>query len=337
MSAQTGISWCDSTFNYVEGCTKISPGCKNCYAETRNKRFSKGENWGPGAPRKLRSDKYWADALRDYQKPFYACTCGWRGDAPSVAGGSITEWMMSCPACDSMDISNARRRNFTSSVADVFDNESPEDQRQRLWALIEATPQCDWLVLTKRIGNAQKILPATWLTPGCWPAHVMLGSTMVNQDELDRDWLKLAHFRRWGARLFWSLEPLLGPIDAGVPLGVYEYEHGRGWHQRNLGANDAPDWVIVGGESGHGARPMHPDWVRSLRDQCAAAGVAFHFKQWGEWREDDGSDGLNGLTRALRAKQRGMHVFDDGTEVYLYGKKAADRLLDGIEHNGFPA
>lgn len=205
-----------------------------------------------------------------------------------------------------------RRRVFCASLSDVFDNEVDPQWRVDLFALIAATPKLDWLLLTKRIGNVKSMLGdyrTVPLLPNIW-----LGATVVNQEEASRDIPKLLAVP---ARVrFLSIEPMLGPVDL-VP-----YIH--------CDVGSAADWVICGGESGSQARPMNPDWVRSLRDQCAAAGVPFHFKQWGEWIDADqpGVDLLG--TEQTPMEQRGARY-----SVRL-GVKAAGRHLDGFEHNGFP-
>lgn len=318
MSEHTTIEWCDATWSPWEGCTKVSPGCDHCYAEGMNRWLRKGENWGPGAPRRIYSEEHW-------EKPFK-----WQRDALKF------------------ETLHSRRRRVFPSVCDPFDNEAPPILRDRLFATIRATPALDWLLLTKRIGNAKSMLPADW---GSGYANVWLGTTIVNQEEADRDIPKLLAVP---ARVrFLSMEPLLGPVDLTrwMPNKTLRVTHHRG-----VSRPDGPDWVIVGGESGHGARPMHPDWVRSLRDQCAAAGVAFHFKQWGEWAEHDGHRPTRTISmgtdvgETLAARCDGfisqaadfVHDMDDATTDDPYrgmvriGKKAAGRLLDGAEHNGFP-
>jgi protein gp37 len=161
-----------------------------------------------------------------------------------------------------------RRRVFCASLADVFDNEAPEAWRADLFALIERTPHLDWLLLTKRIGNVRAMAPS-----GGLPSNVWLGATMVNQPEWDRDMRKLLAVD--ASVRFVSVEPMVGPISGGLDL------HGL-------------DWVIVGGESGHGARPIQREWVDSLRRECEAAGVAFFFKQWGGASATAGGCSLDG-------------------------------------------
>jgi len=140
-------------------------------------------------------------------------------------------------------------------MADVFDERAPEGQRERLWELIRRTPNLDWQILTKRPQLIEGLLPNDW---DAGYANVWLGTSVEDQRVVHR----IGHLQQVPAVVrFLSLEPLIGPL-AALPL--------NGIH-----------WAIVGGESGHGARPMRREWVTSIREQCAAAGVAFFFKQWG--------------------------------------------------------
>ena len=357
MSEQTAISWCDSTFNPWFGCTKVSPACDHCYAERLMDHRRHAVQWGAGQPRKRTRAANWRQPLKWNAKPFYECPeCNYRGEGIDGAAG--------CPFCAAY-LRSTRRRVFCASLADVFDNEVPEQWRADLFSLIAQTPHLDWLLLTKRIGNAAAMLDriaylgTTESVLARMPLlNIWLGATVVNQEEADRDVPKLLAVPV--ARRFLSIEPMLGPVDVSRWLGAQcdrgsvPGPHGRGGVTCPLcdgyGAK-APatgcrgiDWIIAGGESGPQARPMHPDWVRSLRDQCAAAGVPFHFKQWGEWLPaetdrpgdggwyavaDDGSD------RELTGRLKLTTV--DRQELLHVGTKAAGRLLDGIEHNGVPA
>ncbi len=160
-----------------------------------------------------------------------------------------------------------RRRVFCASLADVFDNQVPPEWRADLWMLIHATQHLDWLLLTKRPQNMRDMVP--WADPPSdpWP-NVWLGTTVENEQEAER---RLPHLLSLPACVrFLSCEPLLAPIDLNRWLLD---EHGDPYLCPSI------HWVICGGESGVGARPMHPDWARSLRDQCAAAGVPFFMKQ----------------------------------------------------------
>lgn len=246
MGEITGISWCDCTFNPFIGCTKISPACDHCYAERDNKRRRWVEGWGAGAPRRRTSAANWKKPLK------------WNREAAKTG---------------------YRPRVFCASLADVFDNEVPPEWRMDLWNLIENTPNLRWILLTKRIGNAVRMVPWSWQS-GSWPQHAGLMSTIINQQEWDRDYPKLKAWRAYAPWIGVSAEPILGPIDIG---------------------DERPDWIITGMESGPGRRPPDFAAVKSLRDQCARNGIAFHHKQNG---------GLIGL--------------DGGC------------LLDGIEHKEFP-
>lgn len=302
MSENSKIEWTDHTFNPWEGCQKVGPGCDHCYAETRNARFGGGVagNWGPGAPRRRTRDANW-------RKPL-----AWNARHAEFLAEH-----------------GRRQRVFCASLADVFDNAVDPEWRDDLWRLIEQTPNLDWLLLTKRIGNVDNMLPVPFDFDRLYP-NVWIGATVVNQAEADRDIPKL--LATPAAVRFLSMEPLLGPVEFSNVSRRSDAVKVLG--QRALGGID---WVIVGGESGAAARPMHPDWARSLRDQCAAAGVPFLFKQWGEHAPN------NRTMAEVEASERGYtFVPYSMTQPYpmeamdRVGKKAAGRLLDGQQHDGFP-
>jgi len=171
-----------------------------------------------------------------------------------------------------------RRRVFCASMADVFDNKVPTSWRVDLWSLIHSTPALDWFLLTKRPQNIREMLPIDWGEG--WP-NVWLGTTTENQEEANR---RIPHLVATPAAVrFLSVEPMLEPVDV-APWLVRPSDEGR-----------APiSWIIVGGESGGGARPMHPDWVRGLRDQVHAAGAKLFVKQIGSdhalWPSVTGKD-----------------------------------------------
>ena len=317
MVENTKIEWAHHTFNPWEGCTKVGPGCDHCYAERRNSRFH-GGNWGPGAPRRRTAPANWA-------KPR-----GWNRQAAELS---------------------TRYRVFCASLADVFDNEVDPAWRTDLFQLIRETPHLDWLLLTKRIGNVAGMLPDDWVKG--WP-NVWLGATVVNQAEADRDIPKLL---ATPAALRWlSMEPLLGPVTLQglAPGESMEYDGVREYlapigDKYGFAVNHAVvDWVIVGGESGPSARPIHPDWARSLRDQCVDAGAPFLFKQWGEHlpeydRDRDDPDWEHCPEWSCKPGRwlnlRGGHGFHGERVHYAHrlGKARAGRLLDGQQHDGFPA
>ena len=310
MAVNTKIEWTDHTFNPWIGCTKVSPGCDHCYAENLMDTRMGVASWRPGAERVRTKEANWKMPLR------------WNAQADAF-----------------MAQHGRRQRVFCASLADVFDNAVEPAWRDDLWALIRETPNLDWLLLTKRIGNVLGMLPMDF-NPHTYP-HVWLGATIVNQPEADRDITKLLAVN---ARVrFLSMEPLLGPVN----LHAWLCTHGdTAKPEQHIGSwctprNDSVSWVIVGGESGPGARPMHPDWARSLRDQCEAAGVPFLFKQWGEWmptiREGDTVKLVFEKGAPHGPDQPAFHDWPDGQGAARVGKKASGRLLDGRTWDGFPA
>lgn len=309
MSADSPIEWTDHTFNPWWGCTKISPGCDNCYAERLAARF--GTAWGPSASRREFGESHWLDPI-DWNR---------RAERQGV-----------------------RKRVFTASMADIFDADAPEGVREMLWELVEQTPNLDWLLLTKRIGNAKRMLPAAWLALGGWPANARLGATLVNQPEWDRDIDKLLELR---VPNFVSLEPLLGRIDLCETLGIWWNSTMQCFEASGPRVNPRQlDWVITGGESGPAARPSHPEWFRTLRDTCKAAGVPFLLKQHGEWLACESEASTDRPGRAvyldegygveLEDGRRYKLAAEHGCEFVKVGKKTAGRLLDGAQHDGFP-
>jgi protein gp37 len=187
-------------------------------------------------------------------------------------------------------------------MADVFENRKDLDVwRERLWTLIVETPALDWLLLTKRPDLVLKKVP--WRDE--WPPNIWIGTTVENQTWANK---RLPELSRIPAAVrFISAEPLLGPINLGA------------WSGRI-------NWVITGGESGPKARPSSPSWFRDLLNQCMAADIPFHFKQWGDWAP---GQGIN-LARARSARAA------DGTTMLRVGKKVAGRTLDGATWDGLP-
>ncbi len=299
MGENTKIEWAHHTFNPWYGCQKVGPGCDHCYAEGWAKRSGLVQ-WGPGVERRRSSAANWRNPIK------------WNAEAERLG---------------------IRYRVFCASLADVFDNAVPAEWRRDLFDLIELTPRLDWLLVTKRIGNVFRLVSEArahdWLAG---QRNVWLGITVCNQEEADRDIPKLLAVP---ARVrFLSMEPLLGPVDLSLWLDLYQYEDGDCWHLRNLSRPlHSPDWVVCGGESGPHARPMHPEWARSLCDQCAAADVPFLFKQWGEWVPCSGhAEAVSPETKLLSYE----HRWDDGSFSLRLGKKDTGRLLDGVQHDGYP-
>lgn len=302
MAENSKIEWCHHTFNPWIGCTKVGPGCDHCYAEAGFDKRLHVVQWGAGQPRKRTAPSTWALPVR------------WNAEAERLG---------------------VRYRVFCASLADVFDNDVEREWRDDLATLILNTPHLDWLLVTKRIGNAGRMLGEMFMDGT--PDNVWLGATITSQTEADRDIPKLLEVP---ARVrFLSMEPLLGPVD------LTDICHNRGEPtEDHLSALFDPDddvnedgtpfsyvdWVIVGGESGPNARPMHPQWATSLRRQCANAGVPFLFKQWGEWVPMMGY--VEGVTVTGP-----KFTHPDGTIMGRAGKKAAGRQINGLTYDEYPA
>lgn len=229
MGKATGITWTHHTFNPVWGCAKVSAGCKNCYADAFQHRYGFDvfgfQPDGQRKPLRTFGDKHWNEPLR------------WNRDAQAAG---------------------ERRRVFCASMADVFDDH-PDwvPHRERLWALIRATPMLDWQLLTKRPENILGMLPADWAEGY---ANVWLGTSVEHGRTADRAQV----LSRIPARVrFLSCEPLVGPLA---------------FNPEDLGEIH---WAIIGGESGAGARRMDPEWVDALLGDLRRGGVAPFFKQTG--------------------------------------------------------
>ena len=418
MGQDTKIEWATHTFNPWIGCTKVSPACAHCYAESYAARYGRAE-WGPGKPRQRTGAANW-------KKPL-----AWDREAKALG---------------------VRHRVFSASLADWLDDEVPIEWLADLLSLIYATPNLDWLLLTKRPENWSERIKAVegifnfgatptsnWARTLDWlhgrpPANVWMGCTVENQECADA---RIPALLAIPARVrFLSCEPLLGPLDLTgwadataraqtMPVKWSEFcwpewvtleqrrqvenfwgeSYGRGpgaWNKDNVaqhtpafgaivgcdknhwvcGADDPAavargkymhawnnigriftgdgkivgvsspcgpgwlsrwlnsdgnyahrlHWVIAGGESGHQARPSHPDWFNALRDQCTAAGVAFFFKQWGEFLPDESH------ARFSEAHAKTVDVrLDPDCVMMRVGKKSAGRLLDGREWNDVPS
>jgi protein gp37 len=229
MGKDTGISWTDHTFNPWWGCTKVSAGCDHCYAEAFDKRVG-GAHWGKGQSRRDFGDAHWAEPL------------AW--DKAAEKAGK--------PA-----------KVFCASMADVMDDEAPEGQRERLWALIDQTPHLIWQLLTKRPQRYSRWLPDRFKNWNVW-----LGTSTEDQANYDLRWPILAAQREryvGFVTLFVSYEPALGPLTLRK-------------HAHRLGFG-VPDWIICGGESGASPRPMEQSWAENLRDESKEFEVDFWMKQ----------------------------------------------------------
>ena len=256
MGKHTSIAWTDHTFNPWRGCTRVSSGCDNCYAESWSKRNPSVLGvWGDNGTRVVASDSYWREPLR------------WDRDAAKRG---------------------VRERVFCASLADVFEDRTDlVDPRARLWRLIALTPNLDWLLLTKRPENAAHMADRAAGPGGYdgsllrvpvkpWPSNVWLGTTVENQAMADARIPRILCVP--AAVRFLSCEPLLEAVDLGL---MWRTDTGR-WDStgRELPLRRI-DWVICGGESGAHARPFDVAWARSLVAQCRSAGVACFVKQLG--------------------------------------------------------
>ena len=317
MSDKTKIEWCDASLSPWWGCTKVSEGCKNCYAETITNRF-KGDHWGKGKPR-LKQPNFEKNALALNRK---AKRLG-------------------------------KRLKVFPSMCDWLDEEVPIEWLADFLKVIHHTYNLDWLLLTKRPENFEsrvnqvfRFIGSNSLIGDYVIENVCLGVSVENQEQADK---RIPELLKIPAKIrFLSCEPLLGPIDLShSKIGHWKNMDGSGsWFSPVPGKmfHSLIHWVITGGESGPKARPMHPDWARSIRDQCVKAGVPFFFKQWGEWVPfepfaggDLGGDMRRGIVEHVCADRENDGHFRRG-DCYMrrVGKKDAGRLLDGMEWNQFP-
>ncbi|MBL9049068.1 MAG: phage Gp37/Gp68 family protein [Tabrizicola sp.] len=310
MGETSAIEWTDATVNFWWGCTKVGPGCDHCYAEALDKRFGPS-HWGTGTPRR------------------------------QIASAATTLAKLN---------RQGGKRVFIQSMSDLFDNEVPTDWFAEAWEGIQRATRCRIQIVTKRISMVEKRLTEIGAIKFGWPSHAGLMITVVNQSEADRDIPRLLALKvKLG--IPWvglSMEPLLGPVDLvnlhPSPMMTIDALHGRSLSREGDYSEDEPrlNWVIVGGESGPKARPIHPDWARGLRGQCQAAGVPFFFKQWGEWGDlhDHGAQ----RTWMLMHADGTLDIPDDRwpdeeageIAVVKVGKARAGRFLDGREWNDMP-
>lgn len=294
---KTSIEWTDASWNPVVGCTEVSPGCANCYAARL-------------AATRLKN-------LPDYKGLTTIARVSNEKNAATRWTGEVR--MLPDRLAEPLHWKKPRRI-FVCDMGDLFHESVPDEFLYRLFAVMLATPRHTFQVLTKRparMGDFMRKLAAAWTFPRVPVTvslplpNVWLGVSVENQHFADERIPLLLSTP--AAVRFLSCEPLLGPVDLRylqpdreVEIDALKGTHGV--HRPHSGENPRINWVICGGESGANARAMHPDWARSLRDQCVAAGVPFFFKQWGEWA---------------------------GCGI-KFGKKKAGRLLDGREWNEFP-
>lgn len=326
MGESTKIQWCDHTFNPWRGCTKIAPGCSNCYADAQSKRNPSVLGiWGPNGRRVVAAEKTWGEPLKWNRCAVLRCEeCGneyTTQAAPKGCEPVSHAWDFEC-VCGCNRYAACRPRVFCASLADVFEDwqgpildhkgvrvshvegaceivETMDGLRRRLFGLIDATPNLDWLLVTKRPENVRRMWPrrdrhydglgwnSSLINPN-YRSNVWLLTSVSDQATYDSAAPHLWRCRDLVPVLGFSAEPLLGPIKIH-----HEYD---GQLVRNWAG--CWDWWIVGGESGHGARPCDLGSIRSIVAQCREGGVACFVKQIGSnavaW--DQCADGLGGIT-----------------------------------------
>lgn len=310
MPNKSGIEWTETTWSPVTGCTKVSAGCKNCYAEREvESRWSKN-------PKSVWYGRKFTDVQTHPDQ--LAAPIRWK----------------------------AARRIFVCPRADLFHEAVPEQFIIDVFMVMAYASQHTFQVLTKRperLRDVMQMITAKPMSSNVWGTALELARRFENADHahdyiiqqieagFPNVWLGVSVEDQETANeriplllqtpiavRFLSMEPLLGAVDLDRVWIAYD---GETWL----------DWVIVGGESGPNARPMHPDWARSLRDQCVAAGVPFFFKQWGEWGPEIHMPVKDSYRWPIYQGEP-----EDGVWSYKVGKKAAGRLLDGQEWNEMP-
>jgi protein gp37 len=314
VSDKSKIEWTDATWNPIRGCSRVSEGCRNCYAEHTAARFS-----GKGKPYEGLA------TIKNVQRPDGSTATTeyhWTGEVRLVESALDAPLRWKKP-----------RMIFVNSMSDLFHEKVSDLRIDLLFKIMRECPQHTFQILTKRAFRMKEYFerPLEWAISHAFPLpNVWLGVSVEDQKTADE---RIPLLLNTPAAVRWvSYEPALGPVDFGQWI---EYANPA----MHLTWLDGLDWIVCGGESGAHARPMHPDWARLVRDQCQATAVPFFFKQWGEWiaagrwpahengRGDYAGDGTGRLYRGIDAH---------GMRFIRVGKACAGRLLDGREWNQFP-
>ncbi len=317
MSDKSRIEWTERTWSPITGCTKVSQGCKNCYAEREvETRWSKN-------PKSI----WFGRKFTDIQCHPEQLDAPMRWKTPS--------------------------RIFVCPRSDLFHESVPDEFIDRVFAVMALAKQHVFQVLTKRPERMLDYLSVAesedsdWLERICdhavrisgspcsasfiedidWPIHnIWLGVSIEDQPTADE---RIPLLLQTPAAVRWvSAEPLLGPVSINQYLPDLCFSDIK--IRRSANKKPHLDWLVVGGESGPNARPMHPDWPRSLRDQCVNVGVPFFFKQWGEWLH------YSQIPKGWSRKTEPLHAWGNGGVSYRIGKKAAGRMLDGRTWDQYP-
>lgn len=384
MALKSAIEWTDATWNPIRGCSRVSEGCRNCYAESVANRFC-----GPGQPYEGliqigangKGNGKWSGEI-EFVEDHLLDPLKWKPIFLECEVCGVTRYQCLCEK-----FHHRPRRIFVNSMSDLFHEGVTDEMRDRIWAVMALCPQHEFQVLTKRpesmlpylftkewkdrVFNAVKSLlransqfdfraetlmaiALAALAKGPLP-NVWLGVSVEDQNAADERVALL--LQTPAAKRFASMEPLLGsvcltrylPNDLCDLKGCHATERMTGGRpcEGSCVYGRAPlplnylDLVIVGGESGRKARPMHPDWARSLRDQCVAAGVPFFFKQWGHWAQwapkHPAGKAVRYMDRDGKLHETPFTASVSHEPMVEVGKKAAGRLLDGREWNEVPA
>ena len=320
MADGTRIEWTDATWNPIVGCSVVSAGCRHCYAMRLAGTRLRHHPTRKGLTDDTKAGPVWNGQVR-FNDAELVRPLSWRRPRRIFvcAHGDLFHEAVPAAWIDKVFAIMALCRQHSFQVL----TKRPERARAYLSHSSKASELLDRNLVDMRIDLAVKEIAgeaAAWTTQlgGCngWPLdNVWLGVSVEDQETANE---RIPYLLSTPAALYWiSAEPLLGPVDLkAVPWG---HAHAM----LRIG------WVVTGGESGPGARPMHPDWARSLRDQCAAAGVPFLFKQWGEWAPADPD-----MPSETQESEEIAGRLD--WPMHRVGKNAAGRLLDGVLHDGFP-
>jgi protein gp37 len=356
MSDGTLIEWTDATWNVINGCSVVSPGCTNCYAMKLAGTRLRNHPSRQGLTKPSKAGPVWTGETR-FNEPVLTDPLKWKRP----------------------------RKIFVCAHGDLFHESVPFGWIDRVFAIMALASQHVFQVLTKRPDRMREYFtdPNTWgriiaasddlkpstkwngnayqlryeITTNGFLPNVWLGTSVEDQARADE---RVPHLLATPAAVRWiSAEPLLGPVDfvhvkhdaiEGASIDCLrglewsppdrEFQVSVGMSPRNWTGKQGPSrihWIVVGGESGDGARPMNRDWARRVRDHCLAAGVAFHFKQWGNWVPEDHLDSATAAaTYQDDLKNKRTYRFT-GEPMRRVDKKTAGRLLDGVQHDGYPA